>query len=309
MTSNKDRPKVAVLMSTYNGARYLKEQIESILNQQDVETTLLVRDDGSSDETVRIVEEGYPFVRVIHGANVGVGSSFMELIYEAGTEYDFYAFADQDDIWDEDKLSVAAEWIGDTTTPTLYCSNQLLVDGDNIEMRVRYDAPPDVSPMQILNDNLVSGCTMVWNRMLQELLADPSRRPTPELLRKRIHDVWVAMVASSVGVVIFDETPHIRYRQHEKNVVGVDRRSLKDEWRRKLGNSELRNGRSALAIELLRCMGDLIDDAALNDTLRICSNYLHDFKSKLAMLRDARFSEHSGEPRPMYMAKVLIGLV
>lgn len=94
--------KVAVLLSTYNGSKYIKEQIDSILSQEGVNIDIYIRDDESTDETVNIIYE-YKSNNIFltEGKNIGVGNSFMELLYSVPEIYDYYAFADQDDIWSE----------------------------------------------------------------------------------------------------------------------------------------------------------------------------------------------------------------
>lgn len=107
------KPTVSVLMSTYNGAKYIREQIDSILNQKDVNVELLIRDDGSSDNTAEICKEYQKKntnIRFYQGENIGVGKSFMELLKKA-PEADYYSFSDQDDVWLEDKLSRAVKMI------------------------------------------------------------------------------------------------------------------------------------------------------------------------------------------------------
>ena len=99
---------IAVAMSTYNGELYIKEQINSILEQKNVKVELFVRDDGSKDKTLGILEtygEKWNNIHFIKGENLGVGNSFMELLYSIGCEYEYYAFADQDDVWLPDKLN------------------------------------------------------------------------------------------------------------------------------------------------------------------------------------------------------------
>ena len=93
--------KVQVLLSTYNGEKYLKEQLDSIIAQKGVDVHILARDDGSKDDTIKILE-GYENIDIIKGSNIGVCKSFFELINKSG-EYDYYSFADQDDVWDCDR--------------------------------------------------------------------------------------------------------------------------------------------------------------------------------------------------------------
>ena len=123
--------KVAVLMSTYNGEKYLREQIDSILAQEGVDVTLYIRDDGSSDSTIEIINEYLTKTNRIKfyiGENIGVGNSFMQLVYDCPEDYDYYAFSDQDDIWLTEKMQVAVDSLKEYSNPFLYCSNQILVD-------------------------------------------------------------------------------------------------------------------------------------------------------------------------------------
>ena len=109
-----ETPSVCVMMSTYNGQRFLREQIDSILNQKDVQVFLWIRDDGSTDDTVEIVEDYMNRANnifLIKGRNIGLGCSFMELIYQTPDTYTYYAFSDQDDIWLEDKLSTGVRML------------------------------------------------------------------------------------------------------------------------------------------------------------------------------------------------------
>ena len=107
--------KICVLMSTYNGDKYIIEQIESILNQKKVNVELLIRDDGSTDKTLEILEEyskKYKNLKYYSGQNLKTARSFMDLLFRAG-EYEYYSFSDQDDVWDLDKLTVGISYLKD----------------------------------------------------------------------------------------------------------------------------------------------------------------------------------------------------
>ena len=95
--------KVAVMMSTYNGELYIEEQIESILQQPGVDVFLYIRDDGSSDGTLRILQKysSTDKVHIQYGKHIGIGNSFMELLWSLPDTYDYYSFSDQDDIWEK----------------------------------------------------------------------------------------------------------------------------------------------------------------------------------------------------------------
>ena len=148
-------PQVCVLMSTYNGENYIVEQINSILKQINVTVELIIRDDGSSDNTSSIIrkfENDYSNILFIQGENVGVGRSFMELLKYA-PESDYYSFADQDDVWLEDKLCRAVNMIKELENegvdncrhqilPVLYSSNQILVDENLNKYGIRFESEP-----------------------------------------------------------------------------------------------------------------------------------------------------------------------
>jgi len=303
--------KVAVLMSTYNGEKFLREQIESILAQKNVEINLLVRDDGSSDKTLEILKEYSKkgMLSLETGKNCGVGNSFMRLLYKTPDAYDFYAFSDQDDIWLPDKMICAIEKIRDQQAPSLYTGNQMLIDRFGRKMGARYESAPSVDYHQILCNNMLSGCTMVFNRALFSLLRDEKRRPSQRLLKNRIHDVWVAMAAAVSGSVIFDEDSHILYRQHENNVVGAGKKGIGDriqEIRRKMTDSEQRQGRSRLAREICSSFPEFINGEKRD--LKVYGFYTNSISYKRKLLRDRKIRTHSHETIIGFAVKVIFGL-
>ncbi len=294
---------VAVLMSTYNGEKYIKEQIESILQQQNVDVTLFIRDDGSSDGTAKIIKQYKHKIVLKEDKNVGVGNSFMQLLYCVPDTFDFYAFADQDDIWLDNKLDRAIE-ILNKNRAELYCSNQTLVDRTGRVVGQRYENTIDTSFRQIMCQNKAAGCTMVWSNKLQKMLSDPARRPSMQLLRSRIHDVWVIMVAACIGTVYYDNNSYIYYRQHENNVVGVRKTNIVKQWREKLQNPDLRNGRSSLCKEIIEKYDNAVHQD-IKDELCVYAYYDTSLKNKIALLRDNRIRKITGESKLMYTAKVL----
>lgn len=242
---------ILVLMSTYNGEKYLREQIDSILAQEGVDVRLLVRDDGSTDSTLDLLEE-YKEKRGIDyytGENVGPQRSFMQLLEQA-PDCDYYAFADQDDVWLSDKLASAVKRLEKyTAVPALYFSQTQLVDEELHPLQNVY-----IHPYLTFGESLLykfaSGCTMVFNRNLRKLCI---ARP-PEVMP--MHDMWVYGVAAAVGAAIeFDEQPHILYRQHASNVVGLGQGFLY-EWSFRTRRFFSQSGiRSTLARQLYECIG------------------------------------------------------
>lgn len=297
--------KVAVLMSSYNGQKYIRDQIESILNQQDVKVDLYIRDDGSSDDTLNIIKE-YKEITLYQGKNIGVGNSFMDLVYCVPKKYDYYAFSDQDDIWLKNKLIVAIKKIRNNTGSILYCSNQILVDKNLNKIGVRYNEIPDTSCEQIFSVNKVSGCTMVWNKDLQKLLYD--KQPSQELLKCRIHDVWVAIVASITGKIIYDPKGYILYRQHENNVVGGIEDNRLDKLKygiKKIKNKKLRNGRSLMAKEIFK----LFPEHAEKYEVFVLSKDTGTLHGKLNVISNNKeFRKYTNENIFSFSLKVLLGV-
>lgn len=213
--------RVTVLLATYNGEKYLAEQIESVLRQKHVEVQLLVRDDGSKDRTEHILEtyQKNGKLKWYRGVNLKPAGSFMNLVGRAG-DSDFYAFCDQDDVWKEEKLERAVSKLKKMPDgPKLYASNYQLTD--------KYLNPlPDNGhrTTTTLNEALVcscaTGCTLVFNRELMRILQlhDPK-----QIL---MHDDWVHKVCLAVGgKVCFDgKYRSVYYRQHGENVDGGVRR-------------------------------------------------------------------------------------
>lgn len=245
---------VCVLLSTYNGEKYLGEQLQSIYAQEDVSIHILARDDGSTDATREILnayrkKNGH--MELIEDCeNLGPALSFMKLLYNSGDDYDYYAFADQDDIWKERKLIRAVEMIKDRDTPCLYASNQILYQ-DGVEKGLRFETPPKLGIVTALWKNELSGCTFVMNKKLRNILVREDARPSETCLRKRMHDSWVRAVAEVCGEIVYDHASYIDYRIHANNTVGVKKTSRLYRIRQEM-NPETGNWRSALARELER---------------------------------------------------------
>lgn len=303
--------RVAVLMSTYNGERFLREQIDSILAQRDVEVELFVRDDGSEDGTEGILSEYAEKFANVHYKmceNVGVGNSFMNLLYDVPGDFDYYAFSDQDDIWLPEKISEGIKKLEESGA-LLYSSNQRCVDKDGKELFLRYleDTHINQTPEEIMTCNMISGCTMVFGVEFYRILTEENHRPSAELLKTRIHDVWLAEVASLYGGLFYDKRAFILYRQHENNVVGAYKAGFFKrlrEKRKKLKNGELRCGRSKLAKEICEKFPGQCANHAL---LEICANP-GKCKGKRKILKNGKqLRAFSGEGRFAFFVKVMMG--
>jgi len=220
--------KIAVLMSTYNGEKYLIEQIESVLNQKGIEVHLFVRDDGSSDNTKQILEnyKNQSALQVEYGENLGYGKSFFKLVSDIDN-FDYYAFCDQDDVWDNDKLIIAVKKIQECpeNMPVLYYSALRTVDKNLKFLRNQFDnyeIPLSNALEEALLYSHAYGCTCVFNKKTRALLTKY------EMDNFYAHDLNINMVASGLGYTIFDKEPHLSYRQHEGNCFGFPWSSWKN---------------------------------------------------------------------------------
>ncbi len=220
--------KVGVLLSTYNGEKFLDEQIQSVLAQKGVEIEFFARDDGSKDNTVEILEKYAKNgqLKYVAGENLGFAGSFFWLVQNA-PKCDFYAFCDQDDVWRENKLSSAVETLSglDESKPDLYYSALRVVNENLVETFSSTHegfTPPSadaVFPASLMQ-NWVYGCTMVFNEALRRAYAEYDRP-------LYCHDWTMYQIAAGLGSVVFDPVPKIDYRQHGKNVYGFFRSGLR----------------------------------------------------------------------------------
>lgn len=213
--------RVAVLLSAYQGASYIAEQVESIAAQRDVRVELLVRDDGSRDDTPEVLEslrQKHGF-RLLCGDNLGVIGSFFELVRQAPTDADYFAFADQDDWWLPDKLSRAVACLESAdcaaTVPQLYCSAFTIADETLKPLRTVAYGNMRPAFGNALVENIAPGCTMVFNRSARTLL-----NQSIGVARPIIHDWWLYQVVAGFGQVVYDAESRILYRQHGQNLIG-----------------------------------------------------------------------------------------
>lgn len=214
--------KINVLMSCYNGEAYIEEQIASILNQKTSRRIeLYIRDDGSKDHTREVLKkyESYDNVHVRFAPNVGVVKSFFDLL-SVCDHADYYAFADQDDIWFDDKLEKAMDQIAsrkDKDIPVLYCSNYYNWNCDTDETTPCRNINEPVSIVKtIVSGDSGFGFTQVMNdRMRECILRYNENLPTMQVWT---HDMWCHLAAVCFGVLIYDHSYTANYRRHGNNV-------------------------------------------------------------------------------------------
>ncbi|MCR9138506.1 MAG: glycosyltransferase [Alphaproteobacteria bacterium] len=215
-------PKLTVLLATWNGARHLDDQIQSIAAQDWERIDIIASDDGSSDDT-RSILQGWSSkwtmgrFDISDGPGRGVTENFRSLVINAPIDSDFYGFCDQDDIWlpEKTRQSVAA-LTGEPGQPALYCARTLIAgaDGTVNAQSPLYKHPPSFS--NALVQNIGGGNTMILNQAGFHLLQKAARRTTFVS-----HDWFTYMIVSGAGGhVVCSPDPHVLYRQHDANVVG-----------------------------------------------------------------------------------------
>lgn len=297
--------KVLILMSTYNGEKYIKEQIDSIENQDYLSLSLLVRDDGSTDATLSILKEyekKFENITVIQGENIGVWKSFFELCKMADGQADYYALADQDDYWFPDKISAAIEYMkrGEKEKGLLYAGNKTLVDKElqliNSEIDYSYECIPSFG--NALVENICTGCTCVLNQELLKIIC----RHIPSYVI--MHDWWIYLIASALGKVIYDKKSYILYRQHEKNTHGimVDRKSL---FLHRIKQLKKRRGEVYEQIAVFQKTIPL--SAEQREMTEKVLNYQKSLFGKWQLLKDRRIGRQSKKQKIVYIGLILLG--
>ncbi|MFA7606858.1 MAG: glycosyltransferase [Rhodocyclaceae bacterium] len=214
--------RVAILMGCYNGASHLQEQLDSIAAQTHDNWCLVASDDGSSDATADMLaafraRHGADRVIVRRGPGRGFLANFLSLACDPGVQADYYAFADQDDLWNSDKLSRALAVLSPIRDrPALYCGRTELIDdeGRGLGYSPLFTRPPCFR--NALVQSLAGGNTMVFNEQARGLLAAAGAR-----VEVPSHDWWLyLLVTGADGFVHYDPRSAVRYRQHGGNLVG-----------------------------------------------------------------------------------------
>lgn len=207
-----------ILMSTHNGARHIQQQLASILSQLQPDGQVLIRDDGSTDETISIIQATQD--RRIHltvGPNLGFARSFLTLLNTAPDDASMYMLADQDDVWLPDKISRAWQQLEPVRdNVAMYCSRAQLTDQTLRPIGLTPAHVPATSLRNALVRNIATGCTVAITPPLRRLAITISH---PQLIG--FHDWWLYVVATAFGKVYFDNHPTLLYRQHNLNAIGM----------------------------------------------------------------------------------------
>lgn len=205
--------KVAVVMSTYNGAKYVKEQLDSILNQTYKNIDIVIRDDGSKDNTVNIIEsyqKKYSNIKLITGKNLGFIKSFFELLRLV--EADYYAYADQDDVWMQNKIELAVEELNklDDSKPNLAFGNSDYYD-ENMNLLNEGEKHRKFNFRRALFACVTQGMTMTINKTTRDMIV---KNPPKTCF---FHDWWTYLICIGMGNVAYSDTTVVKYRRMKTN--------------------------------------------------------------------------------------------
>lgn len=217
--------KIYILLSTYNGEKYLKAQLDSLSSQTYKNFKLIARDDGSSDKTLEILKS-YDIELLPSNENLGVKSSFETLLKYAfkNSDADYFMFCDQDDVWNQDKVKLTLQKMYEMEK--LYKNTPILVHTDlEVVDENLHTINPSFMKLQNLHEkknrlnnlliqNTITGCTVMINKDLAKLCLPMSSNAI-------VHDWWVGLVASCFGKIGYVDDSTIKYRQHTSNTIGA----------------------------------------------------------------------------------------
>lgn len=239
--------KVNILMPTYNGEKYIREQLDSLINQTYRNIDIYIRDDGSTDNTVEIIKEycnknisGIKFILVdSDGKNLGYPDCFWELVKKSD-DADYYSFCDQDDYWEPTKIETCVTHLEkvDNTKPAMcfcrfdyYDGNMKYIrDGENY-------AGVNFTFKQGMYYTFAPGFTQIVNRSLIENLN------IDYIYGKKVaHDLWCQWIATALGTVIFEPGIQAKYRRHEAAVTSGNKNiisSIKEWWKKEINGTSM----------------------------------------------------------------------
>ena len=221
--------KVDILLATYNGARYLKEQLDSILNQTYSDFRLIISDDKSTDKTRSIIEEyaekDSRIEYYFQESNLGVIKNFEFLMKKV--ESNFFMFSDQDDIWKENKIEKSMETMVAEKADLVYSDLEVVDKNLNTTYKSYWKLKGLDNKVKKYNNfsalylnNFITGCTMLCKKKFIDMIL-----PLPNKSKFVLHDYWVALIVSQHGTLSYIKEPLIKYRQHKDNKVGSRKKS------------------------------------------------------------------------------------
>lgn len=214
-------PKVTVCLTTYNGGDYLREQIESLVSQKNIELSIIAGDDGSEDNTLEILDEYFNaglISKVLLFDRIGSTGNFASLLQEC-TNVEFVAFADQDDIWDVNKLSILISEFSDNQPQLVFCGRDVLTNSTEIPVKL-LTSGKRLGFKNALIESSVPGNTIVINKQAVDIVNKSL------ISQVKYFDAYLYLLLSAFGRVIYVDKPLVRYRIHSNNQVGLGKKGM-----------------------------------------------------------------------------------
>lgn len=283
---------VNVLMSTYNGERFIEEQIDSIMAQQGVEIVLTIRDDGSTDQTCSIIsqkqKEYSDKINLYCGNNMGYQKSFLKLLSLA-SEADYYAFSDQDDIWLQKKCIAAIKRLNSLGEKiALYSSAVTITDSSLNVIKINHlDEMPSYIESHFTRARL-PGCTFVFTPALKEI----TERfwPVIEPMKKGLdYDFVIASIGFGCGIVTIDSCSYILHRRHENALTSGGRgiiNRIRTEWALIFTRKDFNYKMSKMLLQI--CTEELRTEE--KEFLKSVAKYKTSFHDKAKLLLNRKLS-------------------
>ena len=293
--------RVAILLSTYNGHKYLDAQLKSLANQTVKHSiTVYIRDDGSTDNTFEIIDKWSTYLNIIlkKGNNLGPAKSFWELLMDKSIQADYFAFCDQDDIWDEDKIEKAVEILRNNNY-SLYISNCRIIDEyDNILKEKRRKSIPELTLKRLFVSGVTQGCSMVFTSQLRDFIMSKNITVIP------MHDNLLLMYSLKFGEVYWDTEPRFSYREHSNNVVAKQNKTFFKKLRTSFltWKNNKNHSKAFVAKELLQNINNFTDEERI--FLEKVSCYK---KHKLWIISSCKNFKVSKAEKRSFIFRVLLG--
>lgn len=281
---------IAVLMATYNGEKYIKEQLDSIFFQKLLpgdKLTLFVRDDGSKDATLDIINvySKNNDIIILKDAEkkIGPARSFWRLL-KAAQDYDYYFFSDQDDIWDEDKVQHALTEASHYNGPFLYTSNNRKIDENGCCTKKRSATKMPVYDLQsVLVSSFAQGCSMMCNEEARKIALLQDEKYIP------MHDLALLVSTIICGSVVYDLEPRFSHRIHMNNADAINKRNNNIvRLRKSIKKWVVRSTQTPLdqyVADILQNYGTYISERNSYEILSYMANYKRSITDKIRLLK------------------------
>ena len=299
-----------VILSAYNGEQYIEKQILSILDQVGVNVKILIRDDGSTDNTLAILKElslkyGNK-IEIIKGRNVGIHKSFKEVYDFAinNIDFDYIAFSDQDDVWDHDKLRIAIEALKKYSSDFYTCASRL-VDGNLVPLNATTENLKKnkfyMSGNSKLLTNGVQGCTIVISRRLYDFIK------AHKLPSKYGHDTWIPIISYYFFDCVYDCCSHMSYRQHNSSWTGNRGNKIKQFFVESKHYFKGLSRYKPLALDILNCFSNELNDYDKNVLLAISGKKMN-FILRIKAIHKYKFGKFGWKENFVYKIYYLLGV-